>query len=200
MAHGFQYNPGLVQSLVVNAPLAFWLISRLYREGHVSAQQTICAQQIVTAFLCVGIPGQPLLLLSPMLAQRHGKIGMAAQHAFQFTSMVVVIVPEFSSLAAGTRRQDGGGHATARRTQNEVRVWQRGRLYGLDRSSWRAMSSFPSSSLTAHPQCVLPFVGVVLPFPFCVPLPLFVLIQQGLKGGGGVNALFERLGDRQGTR
>lgn len=51
-----------------------------------------------------------MLLLSPMLAQRHGKIGMSTQHAFQFTSMVVVLVPAFASLVYAVGARDGEAH------------------------------------------------------------------------------------------
>ena len=105
VAHGFQYNPGLVQSLFINAPLAAWIISKLYRGGHVSVRQ------ILAAFLCIGLPGQPLLLLTPMVAQRHGKIGMATQHAFQFATVGVGLVPVIARLVAAVGAHDRKAHA-----------------------------------------------------------------------------------------
>lgn len=92
LVHG-HYNPGLVQSTLLNAPLALWVLHRLHAGGMVSAPQ------IVIAFLVNGLPGQPILALGPMLAAKGGLLTHYTQHAFQ-ASLLLVALPTIAVLGA----------------------------------------------------------------------------------------------------
>jgi hypothetical protein len=88
------YNPGLVQSILINAPLGLWVIHRLVSRGLVSRAQ------VFYAFLLVGVPGQLMFAVGPMIAANKGYLGYAAQHAVQLCLQLGVI-PGAAFLLAG---------------------------------------------------------------------------------------------------
>lgn len=73
-----EYNPGLVQSVMVNAPLSFWVLRSLHQERH-RGDRTLFA----LAFLINGFPGQAVQALGPMVLARRGLIDGFQLHAIQ---------------------------------------------------------------------------------------------------------------------
>ena len=79
----WEYNPGLVQSALMNAPLSAWALSHLWNRG-------VCNKaQAAAAFLING-PGQVVQALGPMVLARQQMLSNAGQHAVLFAVMLVL--------------------------------------------------------------------------------------------------------------
>ncbi|QDZ19843.1 hypothetical protein HOP50_03g23590 [Chloropicon primus] len=88
----WEYNPGLCQSLLLNAPASLWVISRL----------TFSRKQFLLAFLVNGLPGQVVLALGPMVAQQEGVVTNFGQHALQFF-VFFVLQPAIAAMLSSPR-------------------------------------------------------------------------------------------------
>ena len=88
-------------------PLGAWVVYRLYSRSLVSRAQ------VIYAFLLVGVPGQPVFAVGPMIAANKGYLGYAAQHAVQL-GLQLGVIPGLAFLlarAAPSKAAKGGEDA-----------------------------------------------------------------------------------------
>ena len=84
------YNPGLVQSVLLNLPFTFYAMYRMRKAGWVST----C--HIVITLLTVGIPGFPLLFILPMFSVANEWGWAWVDHLMVLTPMVLLFLVTFA--------------------------------------------------------------------------------------------------------